>query len=86
MPTQKSSKYAERFAKVKTEPTIDLKTATQVVLTKAMQLIEVEGTDVGEGTHRPSMFVPGGVKAKDLAIWKEAHQLAAGYLRRGAEL
>jgi hypothetical protein len=86
MPTQKSSKFQDRFAKAKSEPTINLKTATQAVLAKAMQLIEVEGADMGAGKNCPSMFAPVNVKAKDLAIWKEAHQLAANYLRKGAEL
>ena len=55
-----------------------------------MQLIEAEGADMDadKGAPATSMFVPGSgvVKKKDLAIWKEAHQLAAAYLRKGAEL
>ena len=60
------------------------------VLKSAMQLIEAEGADMDadKGAPATSMFVPGSgvVKKKDLAIWKEAHQLAAAYLRKGAEL
>jgi len=70
------SKYALRFAKVKEGNKLTVKSATQQLLSRASDWLELSDAALNMREKLAS---------KDAAIWREARELAVNYVRLGAK-